>query len=1444
MQAFFKSPMLKAILAFVALILLGLAVWFIGPWLAFGELRPLETASMRITTIVLLCVLVILALLDWTLSIVGVTALSLLVWHAGPLFAFGATHPFAPVWARATLIGLILVCYVIWALYKLWQLIRNDAEFARKLFRPGDASQNPAKAEIRAISDMARKAVGQLKQMHMTVAGGTGSVWSGLRRLVEGKRYLYELPWYMIIGNPGAGKTTVLLNSGLKFPVAEQLGAASAKMTLSQNTGTQQCAWWFTNEAVLIDTAGRYTAPDDGGKVDKIKPYARNSEDAAGAAWADQTGQPDIKLLTMHEQVNRAEWRGFLGVLRQTRTRAPVNGALLAVDVAELLSDDHGQRMAHAARLRARLAELRQELGIRFPVYVVLTKADVLRGFSEYFSSLTTEARAQVWGFTLPWVEQSSALGGLAEKGLKVAQRGSGKTALASDALVHGQGARADWPLTQQLRSEIEALVRRIGDGVATRMQEEFEIDRRQTLYLLPHEMAALQNPLVELLDAVFSDSRFDTTQLTHMLRGVYFTSAMQDPSQRVEADPTALVPRLRRTLGGLMQKFSGKGETRTDDRAMAPVGTRSYFVTDALTRVVFPEAHLVKPNLKWEARLKLLRLVGHALVIVIFFWLAGALTLSYNNNKSYLQEVGTKADALTTQVRQLFAQPNAHQSGSVLTLSQTLPLHAGLDLGDPSSAYLYGLYTAEPINAGAQQTYAYLQDKLMLPVILKRMEYVMRESIASEDSKRVYDTLGVYLLLHDAPQFESRPGVAQDVRNWVIKDWQDSSGQDRAAPVGAVPATGIGQNVAPAAVQVLGGKVPGLAQTFNNSAAMVAHLESMFSGQRVVQSSSARNESLVRQARGFLDKTSSSERLYERAKAALANEAPQDFTLARALGPNAGTLFSRASGTSLEKGVSGLFTFDGYHQSFAKKLPELVAVAMQDDAWVMGRLDGVGGAAQKKSPQNFQSDKVESTALAEDIRRLYLSEYARLWSGFLEDLRLVKAQDGGTLAFELNVLRQLAAPDSPLVRLGRMAARETTLSRSLQNASAGEGSIFDKATMQLEQQKGKAEKGFDLRPEQRIERQYVDDRFSALREVVTGQSEGAAQPGAKPGLDTVTNVLNEYYTVLVVADTAITAGSLPPAGAEAATKLKIEAGKMPAPLREILLGIGSSGAERISQGAANILRVQAQAQMDKLVGMLALMVSEPCRRGIAGRYPFAASAQEVAIDDFNALFAAGGAADEYFTKFLGPLVDTSSRPWRYKNPQSANLQVGTDAAAGQGLEAVKVGPTLTGELLKLLASNGPNPETFAQIAQIRELFFREPGAKRMAWKGDLKVESLEPTVTELVIDIDGQSLRYAHGPVQPLAIQWPGPRGGASAEITAHPRIKTDTSGLRLGGPWALLRLMERGKITNTANTGRVAVEFAFDNRRVVLDVGSAGGGNPFNSTLLRNFTCPGRAS
>ena len=117
-----------------------------------------------------------------------------------------------------------------------------------------------------------------------------------LRKSKGGRRHLNDLPWYIMIGPPGAGKTTAIVNSGLQFPLADKLGKAA----IGGVGGTRNCDWWFTNDAVLIDTAGRYTTQESDAEADN------------------------------------AAWLGFLGLLKKYRKRQPINGAIIAISLSDL----------------------------------------------------------------------------------------------------------------------------------------------------------------------------------------------------------------------------------------------------------------------------------------------------------------------------------------------------------------------------------------------------------------------------------------------------------------------------------------------------------------------------------------------------------------------------------------------------------------------------------------------------------------------------------------------------------------------------------------------------------------------------------------------------------------------------------------------------------------------------------------------------------------------------------------------------------------------------------------------------------------------------------------------------------------------------------------------------------------------------------------------------
>ena len=165
------------------------------------------------------------------------------------------------------------------------------------------------------------------------------------RRKLGGRRFLREMPWYVIIGPPAAGKTTALRQSGLDFPfdLTDDLHGVG---------GTRNCDWFFTEDAVLIDTAGRYVL---------------------------QESQPEV---------DAAEWLGFLDLLKKHRGRRALNGVIVAIPV-DILAEGDAAIRAHGREIRKRLAELDTRLEIRLPVYLLVTKADLIKGFEPSFDGLS-----------------------------------------------------------------------------------------------------------------------------------------------------------------------------------------------------------------------------------------------------------------------------------------------------------------------------------------------------------------------------------------------------------------------------------------------------------------------------------------------------------------------------------------------------------------------------------------------------------------------------------------------------------------------------------------------------------------------------------------------------------------------------------------------------------------------------------------------------------------------------------------------------------------------------------------------------------------------------------------------------------------------------------------------------------------------------------------------
>ncbi|HEY4119030.1 MAG TPA: type VI secretion system membrane subunit TssM [Byssovorax sp.] len=249
-----------------------------------------------------------------------------------------------PLWIPLTISATIFVFVVGLFIFRRIRQARAATALERAIAQQGAQQALNARPERRA----------EIQELQKQISGGITALKSSkLGGKKGGSAALYQLPWYMIVGPPGAGKTTALKHSGLVFPFGDG-GVRGVG-------GTRNCDWWFTNEAILLDTAGRYTTESD----------------------------------------DHDEWIAFLGMLRKYRTRRPINGVLVAISVAELIDSNEQQLEVTGKKIRARIDEVMTQLHMVVPVYVLFTKCDLIAGFIEFFGDLRKSDRSQAWGTTL-----------------------------------------------------------------------------------------------------------------------------------------------------------------------------------------------------------------------------------------------------------------------------------------------------------------------------------------------------------------------------------------------------------------------------------------------------------------------------------------------------------------------------------------------------------------------------------------------------------------------------------------------------------------------------------------------------------------------------------------------------------------------------------------------------------------------------------------------------------------------------------------------------------------------------------------------------------------------------------------------------------------------------------------------------------------------------------
>ncbi len=1162
-----------------------------------------------------------------TLTGLGLLALSLLIWFAGPLLAFAGHAPLESSTARWVMIALLLAASMLTLAYRSLRARAKNASLLRSLF-----SQPQASAEAPEVQLLRQRFEQALKVLRESQLGQSGKGLSRLLALGQ-QRQVYQLPWYVFIGAPGSGKTTALIHSGLRFPLADKLGQHQVQGV----GGTRNCDWWFSDEAVLLDTAGRYTTQD-----------------------SDQDS-------------DRQAWQGFLDLLRRHRPQQPLNGVLLTVSVADLLGKSESEAARHAQALRARLQELYSRLDMRLPVYVLVTKADLIAGFDEFFGSLNQSEREQVWGCTLPLA-----------------------------------GAQEPDPV-KALGPMLDALRQRLQGQQLARLQVEPDLERRGAIAGFDQQFAAACRSLQAFLAQVFAPSGYDHEL---MVRGVYFTSGTQ------EGNP---IDRLMSSLGGAFG---------LERRILPPLpgSGRSYFLNRLLRELVFAEQQLGSRRLAWQkrrelARLGLLAAIGLASLALLTGW-----AVSYTRNSHYLAQVDQAVAAAQPMVSGLETTPAPGLDALLLVLETVtmIPATPLRPLGEQPAGMGLGLFQGDKLDAAARQADLALLREWLLPQIARRLEQQLR-ALDGRDLEFAYEALKAYRMLHEPQHFD-----AAAFKAWILLDWERQQ------------AGGLNQA---------------------RRATLEQQLDLLF-GSGPVLPPVAQDAALIERTRGLLLRFSPPQRVYSRLRREGVGSDFPGFSIERAAGPSAALVFVRRSGKPLGEAMPGLYTQDGYHRGFARELERVSRQLAAEEGWVLG--------------QDLGSTPDQSSAVADQARRLYLTDYARLWEELLADLAL---RPSARLEQSVQTARILSGPDSPLPKLLAAIVHETTLTP----AQPAKG-LADKAGEKLagaREQLGRlfggqtaaVEPSADDAPER-----LVDDRFAGLRQLFAGDPKSAP-------INDVLKLLDELYLQLSATETAIRDKVTPPAG-DTAARIKAESARLPEPLRSLLQQLSAAGTGQVLAATRQTLSAAVGSQVGRF-----------CSLATAGRYPFdRSSSRDVTREDFARLFGPGGLMDSFFQQQLAPHVDTTTRPWSFRKVQQQSF-----------------------------GSPG-NLAQFERAATIREVFFRSA-----TLRFDFKLLEADPGLAPLTLDIDGQQLQFNPGQGGPQSAQWPGPRGGLTAQL------KLGNAGqLSAEGPWALFRLVDQARIEPLGSAEKLRATFETSGRHVSLEITAASVLNPLRLRELAEFRCP----
>ncbi len=212
-------------------------------------------------------------------------------------------------------------------------------------------------------------------------------------------RDIYQIPWFLMLGESGSGKTELMERIRLSPLIDRRLAEAGGK-------AGEECRWWPFEQGVIIEPAGAILTEEE--------PEPRGFR----GIWVR------LRRRFRYQDLSGGRlWRHFLGLLLKYRPDRPIDGVILTVSCDELVyfsSEGDPARAGNgeldteklgekADLLYRRIWHVQKVLGMRFPVYILVTRCQQIPGFEAFSQTLPVRGLSDhMFGWSSPYTLETA----------------------------------------------------------------------------------------------------------------------------------------------------------------------------------------------------------------------------------------------------------------------------------------------------------------------------------------------------------------------------------------------------------------------------------------------------------------------------------------------------------------------------------------------------------------------------------------------------------------------------------------------------------------------------------------------------------------------------------------------------------------------------------------------------------------------------------------------------------------------------------------------------------------------------------------------------------------------------------------------------------------------------------------------------------------------------